>query len=377
LGVIAFWVSTSVIVYTWFGYIFILEVLVRVFHEEHSHDELQLDPPTVSVIVAVRNGASFVADKITNTLECDYVSGRLEVIVVSDGSTDDTFELAARYSASDDVKVLKLTNGGGKTAAQNEGVLAASGDVIFFTNVDTLLAESCLVALGRRFTDPAVGCVAAKVAWAEADGGVAASGDLYWKLEQALWKRESKLGIMAWASGAAMAVRRELIPPMDPRYGEDCVLPLILSGAGNRVVYEPDAIAYDSWASTPAEEYAARRRMTLRSFAGTISQFTSWAPWTNPKLAWAVFSHKLLRWMTPFFLVALFLATLLSPHSPLYLVALGAQFSLYCLALLGWLTNRLHRRIPFVAKPFNFCLAMSAMASGLIGAIRGQQLRRF
>ncbi len=221
LAIPLFWTCVAVVCYAWFGYPLLLWVASRLSlgrramgYPSHS-DAL----PSVTVIVAVHNEETALSEKIENILGTSYPRDRIEVIIASDGSTDKTVPIATgladRYR---EVRLLDHTDRAGKTVVQNAAVKSSTGEIVVFSDVDTKFSGRFLESITAPFAEPRVGCVTGAVVWTNRDeSAVVVGGDFYWRYEHFMWKLESQLGLLAWGSGACLAMRRELFRPMEPQ----------------------------------------------------------------------------------------------------------------------------------------------------------------
>jgi hypothetical protein len=201
---------------------------------------------------------------------------------------------------------------------------------------------------------------------------------MYWRFELFLRKLESALGILATGSGQALLMRKELFRPLPLVYGDDCVLPLDVRLQGYRVVQDTRVTVYDIMPNSIHGELKARIRMTARNWSGTLSRPAILNPFRFPVTAWALISHKLLRWLTPFFLAVLLAANiLLSVRSGDWKLLCALQLAFYAAALIGWLRARKGESAWFFAYPFAFCLANVGFLLGMVKAMRGQKIARY
>lgn len=270
--------------------------------------------PSVTVLMAVHDGEAFLEARLENLLALDYPRDRLELFVISDGSTDDTEAIAARY-ADRGVTLLRVPRGG-KAAALNAGMARASGEILLFCDVRQRFDARALRELAANFADPQVGVVTGELRIPQPGGaqGEQADMDLYWRYE--LWVRgiHSALWSLFNTTGCIYAMRRSLARPLPPgTLGDDAALPLLAYRAGFRIVFEPTAIAYDYPTQTGGE---FRRRM--RTLSG------AWQVWSRfPDLLvpahrmWLHFvSHKLGRLLLPWLLLVAAIASFFLPASP-------------------------------------------------------------
>jgi poly-beta-1,6-N-acetyl-D-glucosamine synthase len=365
--------SAAAVFYTWVGYPLTLWMLTRT--SSRATRKTQRSLPSVSIIVAAYNEAAQIATKLDDCLALDYQPDKMEILVVSDGSTDATEDIAQLYAESDSrIRLLRTRGRAGKSEAQNLAVRNATGEILLFTDAGARMHRDSLLHIASCFADPSVGMVAPVVYFGQHAGAVSRSQSAYWRFETWLRQRESRLGILATASGAAFAMRGELFHEIDAHYGDDCILPLDMCLAGFRVVQQPEARVYDDMPHTIAGELRTRVRMTARSCAGTLSRWRLLNPARFPTIAWGLFSHKLLRWMTPFFLSAAFVANALLIDRRPFLTVFLLQCWFYLAALAGWQLSTRRSAGPILGYPFAFCLANLGFLLGTLRCIRGTRV---
>lgn len=369
-----FWISLLLLTYIYQGYYWLLRLLPVRAPALSKADYT----PSVTLLLTVHNEAEVIEERLNNLLELDYPAELLQILVASDRSTDETDQLV---TAIDDPRVtlFQPEESEGKTDTQNQAVSQASGDILVFTDADTRFDPMFLRALVAPFVDSQIGGATGHLRFhQDAGDGIAENQGFYWNYELKLRARESLMGWLAVGSGACLAIRRQLFLPMQAAYGEDCILPLDVVTAGKRFVFIPDAHAWDRMESTTSGELATRIRMTLRNWQGTWAYPALLNPFRNPGVAVALWSHKLLRWCSPFFLfMATIAAITLAGNGGLYFLAACGFAGFYLMALLGWGAQGMGRRIPLVHTAFSFLLANIGFAMGLLRALRGDQIRRY
>jgi cellulose synthase/poly-beta-1,6-N-acetylglucosamine synthase-like glycosyltransferase len=345
-----FWASALLVAYVYLGY----PALLRVWSAAAARplrtrrDGPSGEWPAVSVVVAARNEARRLPDRVRNLLDQSYPRA-LELIVVSDGSTDGARAALSPYA--DRVRLIELPQGG-KPLALNAGVAAASGEIVVFADARQRFARDAILRLVSNFDDPEVGGVTGGLVLdceIDPDGVDSSIGDgvgLYWRYEKWLRRHESRVRSTLGATGAIYALRRDLWTPLPAETLLDDVLaPMRVVLAGKRVVFEERARAFDRAApSAPAE---ARRK--TRTLAGNYQILALeprlLVPFRNP--VWVQYcSHKIGRLIVPWALVAAFVASaVLAADQWFYLVALILQLGFYGLALFGgWIESREPRR---------------------------------
>ena len=204
-------------------------------------------------------------------------------------------------------------------------------------------------------------------------GGLSRSQGYYWNYELALRQEESRLGILAVASGACLAVRRRLILEMDSSIGEDCIIPLDVVNQRHKVLHVTKAVAHDFMDSDFRSELSTRVRMTLRNWQGTFSRKQLLNPFLFPGYAFALWSHKILRWLSPFFLVALTFSACAGAIAGVAYLSVLSWFLLvfYGGAFVGWVLDRFGRRVSLVSAPYSFLIANVGFFIGVSLALLG------
>ncbi|HLH07352.1 MAG TPA: glycosyltransferase family 2 protein [Terriglobales bacterium] len=357
----AFWASFALIIYAYLGYPLLLWLISKLRRKPVAKTTIE---PTVSIVMAVRNESTRLANKLRNLKELDYPSARVEIVVVSDGSTDDTNEL---LRASTGIKALFRTSSEGKAAALRAAIPFAKGEILLFTDVRQEIERSALRALVSNFGDPEVGCVSGELLFRSRSEGAAESGvSLYWRLEKLIRKLEAASGSVVGATGALYAARRSLVPEIPAgTLLDDVYIPMAISRGGYRVVFEPAARAWDEEPKPGKGEFQRK----VRTLAGNY-QLLQLAPWllsSSNRLWFRFVSHKLLRLAIPFLLAVLFIASLAAWNENLYRAFAMAQAVFYALAfigLAGWHRGRV------ISAAASFCLLNAAAAAALISFLR-------
>jgi cellulose synthase/poly-beta-1,6-N-acetylglucosamine synthase-like glycosyltransferase len=328
--------------------------------------------PTVSVVIPVFNEQSRIRAKLDNVLGQNYPRERLDIIVVSDGSTDATESIVGEFA--DSVRLLRTGGRLGKSLAQNEAVAQARGDVIVLTDAAAVMDRNCVRSLVAPFSDERVGCVSARLLFGASGSVTGADQNRYWNYELKLRRLESGLGLLATAAGPAMAIRRDLWKPLPAQYGDDCVLPLDVILRGKKVVQAEDAVAWDENFASARKEFRARVRMTVRNWTGTFSRATLLNPLRDPGYALALWSHKILRWLSPIWLAAAVAGCLLiagDSESWWLLVFVIGALACGVIGIVGLFSGR---RLPLFATAGSFLLANVAFLVGLMLVLRGQAI---
>ena len=371
-----FWLSAGLVLYAYAGFPLLLLVRSRLCRQELRRAEIT---PLVSFIVVAHNEATVIRQKLENLLALDYPRDRVSVLVASDGSDDDTEALVEGY-AGRGVRLLALPRRG-KIPALNAAVAQAAGDILVFSDANSLYAPGALRALVRPFADSAVGGVAGSQHYVTRAGGSrAATGEhAYWNWDQRLKRWQSDAGSVTSATGAIYAIRRALFQPVPGGVGDDALVSYRVVARGYRFVFEPEAVAYEALAQSSRAEFRRKVRVCLRGLRGLLAMPQLLNPFRYGFYSLQLFSHKLLRWLLAWPLIMLLLASLaLWPAGPLYQMAALVQVLFYGCALAVYLLLREERatsaRAHLLTLPFYFCLANTACLLAQWQLVRGRSI---
>jgi cellulose synthase/poly-beta-1,6-N-acetylglucosamine synthase-like glycosyltransferase len=361
---ILFWASAGLILWTHLGYPIALWLLTRgrEMHLTSSDGTLNAsrELPRVSLIVAAHNEEAVIAAKVADALALDYPRELLEVIVASDGSTDATVQRAREAGAD---QVLELARGG-KLLTQNAGAAAATGEILAFSDANATWQPEALQQLVAAFADPNVGYVCGQVRFVD-QGGSNQEG-AYWRFELAVRKLESDLAGITAGNGAIYAVRKSAYVPLGPASSHDLVFPFLLHKRGLRSTYVPEAIADEKMVVSNEGEFARKRRMMRGVYDEVVGDGMISLRGYRPLYAFEIFSHRVLRYATPFLhLIALAANIALLGEGWVYAVALAAQVALLLAALLAPVI-----RLRVLRLAQYYVLTTASIALGLVDRIR-------
>jgi cellulose synthase/poly-beta-1,6-N-acetylglucosamine synthase-like glycosyltransferase len=328
--------------------------------------------PSISVIVAAHNEESSIDAKLTNLLALDYPRDLVEILIGSDGSSDRTEDIVSAF-AHEGVGLISFPKQQGKSAMQNGLVAAASGDILVFTDADCLLSRDALSFLVENFADPRVGLVTACPRYLnERETSITENESLYLRYESWLRAQESDRGILAVASGSLFAMRRSLWRPLEPELGDDFVLPLRVAQAGmlNRLDARASAVTHLSQ-NRPGSMLRMKARIIAKDFRALLLHRALLDPARHGALALGLWSHKLLRWLVPYFLLALAAANAALLGQPLFRVTFALQAAFYALALAGFTWRKGSPASPWLI-PMSFCVVNLAALLGTLRCLTGR-----
>lgn len=328
---IIFYISLLLLFYTYIGYPLIVSFLSRLHHNPISKATRR---PKVTILIAAFNEEAVIAATIDNKIALDYPADKLEIIVISDESSDGTDEIVQSY-ADQGVRLIRQEPRAGKTSALNLAVPQATGDIIVFSDANSLYDDQTLKKLVANFADTSVGYVSGKMIYTDADGTTSGDGcSAYMTYENALRAAESDLGSIVGVDGGIDAMRKELYRPMNADQLPDFVQPLKVIEQGYRVVYEPEALLKESALRDDNDEYRMRVRVSLRAYWALYDMRQLLFLRHNKIFSWQLWSHKVLRYLCFFFLLGAFVSNLfLAGQSWFFQLTLILQSLAYFVAL--------------------------------------------
>jgi cellulose synthase/poly-beta-1,6-N-acetylglucosamine synthase-like glycosyltransferase len=333
-AVVVFWSSTAMVLYAYVGYPILIWVLSRLFGRSWKPPKLSDDDlPRISLLIAAYDEESVIGETVRQALTLDYPEDRFEVVVASDGSTDETVEIVLR-TFNRGVRLLDYPERRGKAIVLNDSVPQTLGDIVLFSDANTVLDRDAPRLLARWFKEPSVGVVVGRLILTDPATGRNVDG-LYWKYETFLKRCEGRLGSLLGANGAIYAVRKELYQPIPAgTIVDDFVGPLLARmRTGCRIVYEPEAIAREETPPDVSTEFQRRARIGAGGFQSIIILARLLDP-RQGMVSFSFISHKVLRWLCPFFLLGMLLSNLklCLSGSSLYILAMAGQLTFYTLA---------------------------------------------
>ena len=370
--VLLFWISVFMIFYVYIGYPIVV-VLLSFFISKNVKKKAW--EPFVTIIIAAYNESEHIQKTIQNKLDLDYPMDKLEIIVVSDASDDGTDELVTEYNEAN-VRLIRQDPRAGKTSALNLAVPHVKGEIIVFSDANSIYDPKAIKKLVGNFSDPEVGYVTGKMIYVDSDGSMVGDGcSAYMKYENLLRKYETLLGSVVGVDGGIDAIRKQLYAPMKDDQLPDFVLPLKIVEKGYRVVYEPEALLKEDTLKEAEDEYKMRVRVSLRAMWAILDmKHLLWFQ-QNPFFSWQLISHKLLRYFCFVFLIVAFFTNLFLLDSGYgYILAFVIQCVAYPTAFLSpKLIETLHFPSKVTAIIRYFFLINLACAHASTKVLRGQK----
>ncbi len=372
---IAFWLFLGLTGYVYAGYPVLLALWCRIRRGPEAEpgwrgaEEAVL--PKVSLIIPAYNEEQVIVRKIRNSLEVDYPAHLLEIVVVSDGSSDST-EALARQAAGERVRLVFLEDRQGKTACINAVLPGLLGEIVVFTDANAFFLPDALRELVRPFRLPRIGCVMGELVYAQEDSLNSTLGEgLYWRYENFIKERESRLGSTIVGNGAIYAMRRDLCRILPLEVETDVANPLLALSAGYRVIFVRTARCRERASTTVREEFGRKARIITNQITSYLYGWRDFRSLPAGAILQIV-SHKVLRWLVPFFLGGLLAATA-ARRGPLLDGMLALQVLFYAAALAGWGLESAKRPVPrLLFLPYYFCAVNVASIKGMVDFALGR-----
>lgn len=374
-----FWVCLFIIFYAFVGYgifLFVLLLLKRLVYKPESTLYSFTELPSVTLIIAAYNEGSIIRKKIENTLLLSYPLNKLNYIVVTDGSTDNSAVIVAEYPQ---IILLHREGRTGKINAVHRAMQQVNSEIVIFTDANTFLNQDALINISRHYKNQLVGAVAGeKRVWIDEKSDATAGEGIYWKYESKLKKWDSDLNSVVGAAGELFSIRTSLYEPVEKdTLLDDFIISMRIAAKGFKIVYEPEAFAME----TSSENIKEELKRKVRIAAGGIQSILRLKELLNvfryPILSFQYISHRVLRWtVIPFliiFVFALNILIIIRGSSVLYLIFFSVQIIFYMAAALGWLLEKRQLRNKFLFIPYYFVLMNYAVLAGIKRFYTGAQ----
>jgi cellulose synthase/poly-beta-1,6-N-acetylglucosamine synthase-like glycosyltransferase len=325
--------------------------------------------------VTAYNEQESIRAKLDNLTSLDYPRDLVEILVVSDGSSDATEKIVADYERRP-IRLLVVKGRRGKTACQNAAATAANGEILVFTDATTRLHLGALRALVEAFADPQVGCVGGRLEYVtDIDNITGFGGEAYWSYEMRIRAAESSLGSLIGVSGCLYAVRKAAYRPVDPDVISDFAIAMRMREQQLRTVLAPDGCCFETTLSGARRELSMRVRVAVRSLHALVRERRFLNPLRYGRFAWQLWSHKVLRYASPMlWLAALAANMVLTTRSPVYLALLIVQGVIIAAGTTGFFLQGRSLDHGWLARPYYLVLTNVASLVATIRYLRGDRM---
>jgi cellulose synthase/poly-beta-1,6-N-acetylglucosamine synthase-like glycosyltransferase len=365
---VVFWGSAGLVVFAYGGYSLVIFLLSVVRNRRVRRADIE---PMVTMIITAYNEEKDIGRKLDQTLALDYPRERMEIIVASDGSTDRTDEIVGGYAAHG-IRLVRVEGRLGKTGTQNEAVRHAKGEIVVFSDATTRYDPRAIRKLVRNYADPEVGAVSGRYEYVSATGASMGLGTiLFWKYENLIKTLQTRISTITGCCGCIYSVRRSLFVPLPREIISDLCEPLAILSNGHRIVFEPEAVAYEETTEKAREEFSMRVRVISRGMHGLLYMRRLLNPFRFPFVTFQLLSHKILRWMVPVLLLLMFVANIFLLGEPVYNITFALAVLLLAVAGVVALVER-HRSLPSVlGVPLYFLTVNAASLAAMYRVAKG------
>lgn len=379
---IIFWLSLAAVAYNYAGYpIYLLvcsfcsqgysDLIFLCRRKSRRGDESGFTKPRIAIVIAAYNEETVIEDRVKNALALNYPEELCEILIGLDSPTDRSADVLRQFE-SDRVRVFHFPERRGKLRVICDLVQRTSAEILVFTDANTHFQPNCVEKLVRHFSNLRVGVVSGEELRASGKGVEPAAEGVYWKYESALKILESRLGCLHSANGGVYAIRRELFHPRPDFIVEDFQIPLAVRFDGHLVIYDPEAISVEEIAPTLAAQFERRVRIAAGNFQ-TLFSFPSYLNPLKGTPAFAYWSHRVLRWVTPLMLILALVCSAALVRVNAYQWMFVLQTSFWLLALLGYWRKTRNKSIGVCRMPLYFCSMNCAIVLGFFRYLRGLQ----
>jgi poly-beta-1,6-N-acetyl-D-glucosamine synthase len=370
-----FWISFTIVFYTYIGYGIVIYLISRMkapLKVVKSEQNL----PQVTLLIAAYNEAKFIEEKIKNTLALNYPKDLLEIIVVTDGSTDKTPEFVSRYP---EVRLLHEPIRRGKIHAVNRAMQLVKSPITIFCDANTYLNQNCIRKLIRHYDDPTIGGVAGekRILQKQQDSASASGEGLYWQYESFLKRKDAEVYTVVGAAGELFSIRTTLFEaPPEKMIIEDFYLSMRMVEKGYRFAYEPEAYAMETSSASVEEEWKRKVRISAGAFQAMGYLRPLLNPFRHGIVTFQYFSHRVLRWtLAPLALIFLWLSNLVLAWQEysFFQLTFALQCCFYIMAFAGYVYRNRNIKVRGFFVPYYFTMMNAAVFAGFVKHMKGTQ----
>lgn len=367
-----FWFSVFIVAYPYAVYPLLVLMLSAVRSRPVRRQESQ---PTVTILIPAYNEADCIAATVQNKLEQDYPANKLQILVVSDGSSDGTDDIVKTF-ADRGVQLLRCELREGKAAALNEAITHATGEIVVFSDANSLFEKGAIRHMVANFADPEVGYVTGSLSYITEGSTLSGSGaGAYIRYENLLRRAETSLGSIIGVNGGVDAIRRNLYVDTPKQLITDFVLPLTVMAGGHRVVFDPLVASREEANSEIGSEFRMRVRVALRALQGLAYMKRLLNPLRFPLASFCLVSHKLLRYFAFFFMLTALASNIyLAFDGPVYRYLLILHVAGYVLACVGLASGLPEWLRKLTVVPSYLLMSYAAFAAAVLKYLRGETM---
>lgn len=374
---IIFYISIGVLFYSYLGYGGLLWLITRA-PKKKKELVIHMDLPAVTIIIAAYNEAPVLEQKIANSKAISYPQGKLKIIVITDGSTDQSAAMLSNYP---DILHLHQPERKGKYAAIKRAMLEVSTELVVFTDANSMLNRDCILRMVPHYTDQKVGAVAGekKIRTDDHPSAVGQAEGMYWQYESFMKKMDARFYTVVGAAGELFSIRSSLFKPSEKELIlDDFMIAMEICLQGYKIAYEPGAFATESPSVSLAEEQKRKVRIAAGAYQSAALLGEALNIFRYPRLSFQYFSRRILRWFfCPLLLIVLLICNIglviLEPSVLFFKLILLAQGLYYLLSLAGWLLLRSGKKAGWLGIPYYFLFMNTCLMKGFILYMQGKQ----
>ncbi|MCC9138826.1 glycosyltransferase family 2 protein [Pontibacter silvestris] len=372
---ISFWFAFAVVFYTYLGYGIVAWVWAKCLSLIRKPNTLKIFEPNVTLVVPAYNEADILESKVQNSLALDYPADKLQIMFITDGSTDNSAEVLAAYP---NVMHLHSSVRGGKSLAENRAMEHVKTPYVIFTDCNSYLNKEAVREMVKHYQNPKVGAVSGEKKVMESVSSASGSGEgLYWKYESFLKRCDSKIHSLMGAAGELVSFKSDLFKPLEKdTILDDFIQSLRIVEEGYKVVYEPKAFAMEAPSASIVEEMKRKVRICAGGWQSMVRLKSLLNPFKHPVVTFLYVSHRVLRWSLTPLLLALMLPLNLAlayTNGGVYSVIFGLQVVFYLAAWLGWQAELRDYKVKPLLIPLYFTMMNVAVFAGFSRFIRDAQ----
>ncbi len=361
-----FWASLFLIISSYLGYPLFLVILTLFIKKPYEKKDIE---PSVTLLIPAHNEERVIKNKIENTLTLDYPKNKLEVIIILDECTDKTKDILSSY-IKDNIKIIEQKPRKGKMAALNMAIAKASGEIILFSDANSIYKKDVIRKIIRNFKDARIGCVCGELRYKNSPDGDKEVEGVYWKYERFLKIRESLLQSLLVVNGSIYAIRKELFEEVEESLADDFVIPMRIAKKGYGLVYEPEARATEKPSESIKDEFNRKVRITSQGIKAFFLIFGTIFSSGLLRVLQFIF-HKLIRWFVFMLLIFIAISNIYLVSYGHYRVLLGLQIFFYLFAIMGYVFKNKKVKLAIFNIPLYFCIVNLASMVGFIRFISG------
>lgn len=357
--------------YAYFIYPLLLRLVNVLKLKTQAKNKVWKELPTVTLLIAAHNEEDSIASKLENALALDYPMDKLQILVATDGCTDNTVEIIKSFG-KDGVELFEQKEHSGKICARNKAMEIVHSEFVVFSDANGMYKSDAIKQLMRHFTDEKIGCVCGNLVLSNPQDKTVGDGEtLYWRYEKWIRKQESDFNSIIVANGSIFAIRRELYTPLELDITDDLATPLLIYRKGYRAIYEAEAKSFEETNENTKQGFSRKDRVILRQLVTLKRYFSIIKPFSGV-LGIQIVSHKVLRWLVPIWQIGIILANLFILTTKIGVIIFIGQIFFYGAAVAGGVIEKRGKNSGILKIVFYFCMMNIASLKAIFRFLAGK-----